>query len=95
FEIARHNGQVAFFGICLEEAPRLNFNTFFRKELRMIASVGPDLTMDYPYALDMILKGAIDVTPLLTHDIPFEDIQKGFEMASNREDGAIKIVLSF
>jgi alcohol dehydrogenase len=51
--------------------------------------------MDYPYALDMILKGAIDVTPLLTHDIPFEDIQKGFEMASNREDGAIKIVLSF
>ncbi|MCX8124501.1 MAG: zinc-binding dehydrogenase [Spirochaetes bacterium] len=95
FEIAKHNGQVAFFGICLEESPRLNFNTFFRKELRMIASVGPDLSMDYPYALEMIVKGAIDVTPLLTHDIPFEDIQKGFEMAINRADNAIKIVLSF
>lgn len=95
FEIAKHNGQVAFFGICLDEAPPLHFNTFFRKELRMISSVGPDLTIDYPYALDMIVKGAIDVTPLLTHDLPFEDIQKGFEIATQRADNAIKIVLSF
>lgn len=95
FEFARHNGQVAFFGICLEEAPRLNFNEFFRKELRMVASVGPDLSIDYPFALDMILRKAIDVSPLITHVLPFGDIQKAFEMAVNREDGAIKIVLEF
>jgi len=86
---------VAFFGICLEEAPRLNFNEFFRKELRMVASVGPDLSIDYPFALDTILRKAIDVSPLLTHTLPFVDIQKAFEMAVNREDGAIKIVLEF
>ncbi len=95
FEFARHNGQVAFFGICLEEAPRLNFNEFFRKELRMVASVGPDLSIDYPFALDTILRKAIDVSPLLTHTLPFVDIQRAFEMAVNREDGAIKIVLEF
>ncbi len=95
FDLARHNGQVAFFGICLDESPGLNFNVFFRKELRMIASVGPDLTMDYPYALDMILKGAVDVRPMLTHDMPFEEIQKGFDMAVARDDDAVKIVLSF
>ncbi len=95
FDLARHNGQVAFFGICLDESPGLNFNVFFRKELRMIASVGPDLSIDYPYALDMILKGAVDVRPMITHDLPFEDIQKGFEMAVARDDDAVKIVLSF
>ncbi len=93
FDLARHNGQVAFYGICLEESPALNFNTFFRKELRMIASVGPDLSIDYPQALDSILRGRIDVTPLVTHVMPFSDIQRAFEMAAAREDGVIKIVL--
>ena len=95
FDLARHNGQVAFFGICLQESPRLNFNTFFRKELRMVASVGPDLSIDYPYALEMILRGTIDVSPLITHKMPFEEIQKGFEIASNRLDNVIKVILKF
>jgi len=95
FDLAAHGGQMVFFGICLEESPRLNFNVFFRKELRMIACVGPVLPVDYPYALDMILKGAIDVRPLITHTLPFEDIQRGFEMAVNREDGVIKVILEF
>lgn len=95
FDCACHNGQVAFFGICLEEAPPMNFNVFFRKELRMVASVGPDLAIDYPYALRMILTKSIDVSPLLTHVLPFEEIQTAFEMAVNRRDNAIKIILDF
>lgn len=95
FDITCHNGQVAFFGICLDESPGLNFNVFFRKELRMIASVGPDLSIDYPFALDMIMEKRIDVAPIITHVLPFEDIQKGFEMAVNRQDKAIKIILEF
>ncbi len=95
FDLARHNGQVAFFGICLDEKPGLSFNTFFRKELRMVASVGPDLAVDYPYALDMILKGAVDVSPLITHNLPFEQIQEGFMMSCERRDRVIKVVLDF
>ncbi len=95
FDLARHNGQVAFFGICLDEKPALNFNVFFRKELRMIASVGPDLSIDYPYALGMILKKTIDVSPIVTHVLPFDDIQKGFDMAVGRMDNVIKLILEF
>ncbi|TAL31775.1 MAG: hypothetical protein EPN93_16985 [Spirochaetes bacterium] len=95
FDLACHSGQVAFFGICLEERPGLNFNVFFRKELRMVASVGPDLSVDYPYALDMILKGAVDVSPLITHVMPFERIQQGFETAVARADRVIKLILDF
>ncbi|MCX7679756.1 MAG: zinc-binding dehydrogenase [Spirochaetes bacterium] len=95
FELARHNGQVAFFGICLEEKPRLDFNTFFRKELRMIASVGPELKIDYPYALQMIVSGAIDVSPLVSHTMPFEKIQEAFELAISRKENVVKVVLEF
>lgn len=95
FDLARHNGQVAFFGICLDESPGLNFNVFFRKELRMIASVGPDLSIDYPFALNMIKRNSIDVSPLITHVMPFRDIQRGFETAVNRREDVIKIVLDF
>ncbi len=95
FDIACHNGLVAFFGISLEESPKLNFNKFFRKELRMISSVGPDLSIDYPYALDMIQRGAVDVKPLITHVLPFEEIQRGFEIAIGRLENAIKVVLTF
>lgn len=95
FDLARHNGQVAFFGICLEESPRLSFNTFFRKELRMIASVGPDLAVDYPYSLSLILRGAVDVSLLVTHVMPFEKIQDAFDLAAGRRDNVIKVVLDF
>ncbi len=95
FDVARHGGQVAFFGICLEESPKLSFNTFFRKELRMVASVGPDLAVDYPYALDMITRGAVDVSPIVTHAMPFEKIQRAFEMSVAREEKVIKVVLEF
>lgn len=95
FDVARHGGQVAFFGICLEESPKLSFNTFFRKELRMVASVGPDLAIDYPYALDMITGGSFDVSPIVTHAMPFENIQRAFEVSVNREDNVIKVVLEF
>jgi threonine 3-dehydrogenase len=95
FDLARHNGQVAFFGICLEEYPGLNFSRFFRKELRMVSSVGPDISTDYPYALDMILNESIDVSKLITHVMPFDKIQSGFDIASERLENVIKVVLDF
>ncbi len=95
FELARHDGVVAFFGICLEEAPRLNFNQLFRKELKMIASVGPSIEIDYTYALRMVLDNQVEVENLITHTLPFSRIQEGFEIAMSREEKVIKVVLEF
>lgn len=43
----------------------------------------------------MIIKKTIDVSPLVTHSLPFEDIQKGFETAVNRADDVVKVILEF
>jgi len=57
--------------------------------------VGPDLSIDYPYALDMITGGTVDVSPLVTHAMPFEEIQRAFELSVRREEKVIKVVLEF
>ena len=95
FELARHDGVVAFFGICLQESPAMNFNTLFRKELRIIASVGPSVEIDYAYALKMVLENQIRVKNLVSHTLPFSSIQRGFDLAISRDDEVIKVVLEF
>jgi len=95
FELARHDGVVALFGISLQESPRLNFNKLFRKELRIIASVGPSIEVDYAYALRMVMDDQIRVENMITHILPFASIQKGFDIAVNRKGEVVKVVLEF
>ena len=45
--------------------------------------------------MDMIAQGRVDVSPIITHHIPFDQIQRGFEMYADRSDKAIKIVLQY
>ncbi len=71
------------------------FVKFFRKELKLIASVGPDPVEDHGLALKLITQGRIDVSPLITHRVPFSDIQRGYEMAERKEDDPIKIIIEF
>ena len=43
----------------------------------------------------LVATGAIDVGRLLTHEFPFEDFESAYETFTQREDGAIKVVLRF
>ena len=44
-------------------------------------------------ALDLIARGEIDVSPMLTHRFPFERLGEAYELARTRDDGAIKVVI--
>lgn len=99
--IARRNGHVICFGVPDKEAytgrievPKLDF---LRKELRLIYSIGPNPAEDYTIARDWIAQGRLDVTPIISHVLPFEQIQTGFEMAfeTPAEHLACKIILKF
>ena len=43
----------------------------------------------------MIAQGRINVAPLISHVLPFKEIQKAYELFTNRQDGAIKVVLNY
>ena len=93
--LARHEGTVLAFGVPDDPVYQFDFHTFFRKNLRFISSVGPDAHIDYALALDMIAQARIDVSPIITHHLGFNDAQKGYELSLNKQDGAIKVVFDF
>jgi len=45
--------------------------------------------------MDMIAQGRMNVSPILTHHLPFEEVQCGFELFTFRRDKAIKVILDF
>ena len=97
--IARDQGVVVGFGLP-ETSDRIPFNwdTFFRKRLTMYAIHGSQNEVglpDFKQALDYIINGNINVEPFLTHRFPVDNVQKAFDLADSREEGVIKISLTF
>lgn len=48
---------------------------------------------DIPTILDLIEKGEIDTEPLITHTVPLNHIDKGYEIFEKRLDGVIKVAV--
>jgi len=71
------------------------YEKFFRRNQTLIGSVTADPLSCYPLARDMILQGRIDVSPLITHILPFSEVQRAFELFVDRQDKAIKVVLDY
>jgi alcohol dehydrogenase len=44
--------------------------------------------------IDLIAAGSLDLTPLITHRLPFADIMAAYDIFEKRTDGAIKILLT-
>lgn len=100
-DLVRRGGTILYFGVPDKEAGHgvmeLDFFRMFRNEVRIVTTVGPNPHADYAVALQWITEGRIDVRPILTHTLPFDQIQRGFEMAFDEPEkhGAVKVVLTF
>jgi len=44
-------------------------------------------------ALELIGSGQIDVAPMITHTLGFEEVDKAYDLAFTREDGAGKVLV--
>ena len=93
FALARRGGTVIAFGVPRKSVYELTFPELFRRELKLLGSVGPEVQIDFPPAVDLVANGKIDVSHIISHRMPLDDIQEAFEMAAEKRDGAIKILL--
>ena len=94
-QLLKRGGTLLAFGVPDDQIYDFHFADFFQKNLRFIGSVGPDAPNDFPLAMDMIAQGRLDVSPIITHHLPFTEAQFGFEMALNKKDEAVKIVFDY
>ncbi|MBT3342231.1 MAG: zinc-binding dehydrogenase [Gemmatimonadetes bacterium] len=99
--LLRRNGTLLYFGVPNKEEGRgvmsIDFLRMFVNETRIITTVGPNPQVDYRPALQWIMEERIDVRPILTHTLPFAEIQQAFTMAFEEPEahGAVKVVLTF
>ncbi|MDY7031447.1 MAG: zinc-binding dehydrogenase [Thermodesulfobacteriota bacterium] len=92
-DMVKDGGTILAFGVPDEEMYAIFFKKLFYKNITLIGSVSPEVHTDFPLAMDMITQGRINVSPIITHTLPFTEAQKGFEMFLNKTDNAIKIIL--
>ena len=97
--LARDRGRVAVFGLPPNmEMVAFDWDTFFRRRLTMHAVHGgqdvPGLP-DFRLAVDYIRNGEVDVSPLVTHQFPITQVGEAFDLAHSKEDGALKVSLTF
>ena len=98
--LCRRNAQVICFGVPDKEHHEglcnIKLLDMLRQELRLTFSVGPNPDRDYRPALDWIVQDRIDVAPIVSHILPFDQIQQAFVMAFDEPEPhrALKIVLN-
>ena len=82
FAYAKPRGKVWVFGV----TPRGTLVKFpayevFRRDLKIIGSFAVNRT--FPQSIALIQSGAIQVEPLISHQLPLDDFSRGLEIAEN------------
>ena len=97
--MARPLGRVAAFGLpsTMEKIP-FDWDNFFRKRLDIHSVFGaqdePGLHA-FQVAANLISQGEIDMSPFVKHQFTIGQIQDAFDLAHSRENGALKVSLTF
>lgn len=95
--LVREWGTILSFGV--PRGPHVipfDYYRLFRKKCHWFSSDGtvnePGLA-SFRLALEMIDRGDVDVSGMVTHRFPFEKVKEAYELARTRADGAIKVVV--
>ena len=97
-DLVRPKGTVVLFGVPKRLSIEFEVDRLFRKQARLVPSVGTQAEPDHwPFrlALDLVARRRVDLSPLISHRLPFERIGEAFHLAHSKEDGAVKVLLEF
>ncbi len=99
FHIVRNEGRVVLFGLPESEEPvPFDYSQMFKSRADVFTVLGsqdePGLT-SYSEAAKLISSGEIDVEPIISHRVNISEIDKAFNIANERIDGAVKIGITF
>jgi len=88
----RPGGRVLLFGVPPSTA-KVSFEAFtiFRKGLTLLSSYTS--VRNSIQAVRLLQSGKIDVAPLVSHQIPLADFQKGIEMIEQGREGVLKVLI--
>jgi threonine dehydrogenase-like Zn-dependent dehydrogenase len=92
--MVRRRGKVMLIALLTESRLALKAYDIISQEKQILGSLMASHE-DVGRALDLAASGLVDVEGILTHLLPIEEAQRGMELASTKDDDAIKVVLTF
>jgi len=93
-EMAKPRGRIMLVALLTSSPLNLAAYEILRKELEIVGNMSINHE-DVQHAIALAISGQVDVNAIATHVLPIEKAQRGMELASTKDDGAIKVVLSF
>lgn len=96
-ELAAPNGTVLLFGVPRVDSFEFAYKTWYRKRplLRASSIADGDPNALYRQAIDLIVRGDVDVDGLISHRLPPSRTADAYALARTRADGALKVAVDF
>jgi threonine 3-dehydrogenase len=82
-----HGGKVAMLGIPPSDVS-VNWNQVIFKGLTIKGIYGREMFETW-YKMVSLLQSGLDLTPIITHQLPVDDFQKGFEIMGSGKSGKV------
>jgi len=89
----KKGGTAVVVGLMSQERLTLPANLFVAKEITLRGSQG--YCRDFKTALTLLANGALDIKPLITHTLPPDRLQEGFDLLDRPDSGAVKVVVKY
>ena len=93
-EMAKRRGRIVLVALLTYAPLQLTAYEIIGKELHIVGCIMSNHE-DVRRAIELAASGQVDIEGILTHVLPIEEAQRGMELAGTKEDGAIKVILSF
>ncbi|MFW6388250.1 MAG: zinc-binding dehydrogenase, partial [bacterium] len=89
-KFARYGGTILLFGVPPQDG-QLSLTAFpiFRKGLTILSSFTS--VRNSVQAVRLLGSGSLDVTPLISHRLPLEELQHGIDLMESGKDGVMKV----
>jgi threonine dehydrogenase-like Zn-dependent dehydrogenase len=92
-ELVRKGGTVLAFGVPDQPVYAIEYETFFRKNANLIASVTPEWREYLHKARDLFISYREELEAWVTHRFPIRDAAEAFSLYERHEQGIVKAVL--
>jgi L-iditol 2-dehydrogenase len=94
FELVCKKGTVVAFGVPDQHVYAVEFETFFRKNLELLAIVTPDWSDYLDKACSVFVEDREELAKLVTHHFSIREAEKAFTLYERHEDGILKALIN-
>ena len=92
-QVLKKGGHAVVAGLNAEPEVTLPANIFVQKEISLSGTQG--YCHDFQTALALLENGAVDLSPFITHTLPSDAIQEGFDLLTTPGNEAVKVVIVY